>query len=104
SIMVSATIISTVYKSLNNTNTIADTTTSFYKNTLNMRDIYYLQSIEAIRDRPFIGVGSYGYYAASMLYADSLIHLIGSSHNMFLDIATENGIISLIFFIGIIVS
>lgn len=69
------------------------------KSLLNARDHFVEQAIDAILERPLTGIGSYNFYYASMRYANSDAIVTGTSHNLFLDIFVENGIIGGVIFI-----
>lgn len=65
-----------------------------FKTLINARDSYFGQSIQAIHARPIIGFGSYNFYYASLQFVDHIEFLTNNSHNFFLDIIVENGILS----------
>lgn len=74
------------------------------KTLLNARFEYWKQSYAAIMDKPVLGFGSFNFSFASVKFASSDAVATGSSHNIFLDIFVENGLIAGILFIAIIMS
>ncbi len=73
------------------------------KTFLNGRDEFIHQSIEAIKLKPFTGFGTFNYYYVSLLFAQNISYATGSSHNIFVDIFVENGIIGGFIFLTIII-
>ncbi len=64
-----------------------------YKSLVNGRLEFVRQALVAIANRPLTGFGSYNFYYAAMRFADSYAITTGTSHNLFLDIFVENGLI-----------
>ncbi|HRN70628.1 MAG TPA: O-antigen ligase family protein [Candidatus Woesebacteria bacterium] len=73
-----------------------------YKTFLNGRNEFMNQALEAIKARPLTGFGSFNYYYASLLYAQNIPYTTGTSHNLFLDIFVENGMLGGITFLILI--
>lgn len=73
------------------------------KSTLNMRLELIDQAIASISDHPITGIGSFNYYYASMQHASHIANLTGSSHNIFLDAAVENGIPAALFLLAALI-
>jgi O-antigen ligase len=73
-----------------------------YKTLSNGRAEFARQAFEAIKQRPVIGFGSYNFHYAAMRFADSYALSTGTSHNIFLDIIVENGLLGGLTFIALI--
>ncbi len=74
-----------------------------FKTLVNARDNYFTQAITAIWHRPLYGYGSYNFHFVSLQFTNHIEFLTSNSHNILFDIATENGLIALTFFVGILI-
>lgn len=64
-----------------------------YKTFLSKRDIYFSNSLQAIIDNP-LGYGPGNYLYASAIYTNDEKDRTETSHNIFLDIFVENGVLA----------
>lgn len=73
------------------------------KTLLSGRDKYFLQVVEAIAKKPLTGYGANNYYYIARQYSKNIFEMPNSSHNLFLDIVSENGIPAFVFYLGIMI-
>ncbi|MBI2593379.1 O-antigen ligase family protein, partial [Candidatus Daviesbacteria bacterium] len=59
---------------------------------------YFNQALQSARDNPVFGIGLNNFYKASRKYGASPYYWTYSSHNLFLDILVEAGVLSLLAF------
>lgn len=71
---------------------------TYKKSDLLYRLVILQQAGDSIIEYPLTGIGSFNYYYSSLRFAKKLSDITGSSHNIFIDIAVENGIPAFIFF------
>ncbi len=74
-----------------------------HKTLVNTRESYYEQAWSAFKNRPILGFGSYNFNFVSLRYSENLDYLTSTSHNIFLDILVENGIIGFLSFICLVI-
>lgn len=67
------------------------------------RNSFFLSGVRAIRDYPIFGVGFGNFGAASFRYNDLHLFWSRTSHNIFLDMATELGIPAMLAFLGVVI-
>lgn len=72
------------------------------KSFLATRTSYFKQAFSSILNKPLFGVGQDNFVFASAKYAQNLAERVYTSHNIFLDIFSENGILAGVIFLGII--
>lgn len=75
---------------------------TYKKSSLDTRFELLVQAGKSIATHPFTGIGSFSFYYASLQYSKHLSTILGSSHNIFVDVAVENGIPAIIFFVAIL--
>ena len=75
-----------------------------YKDVFGNRLNYSTQGILSVANRPLLGVGPFNFeYSSNKFTKNPLYGTTSSSHNIFLDIATEHGLIALIVFTAFII-
>ncbi len=62
----------------------------------NGRMEFIKQAMQAIQERPITGYGPNNFYYASLFFTKNVDYVVGTSHNMYLDAAAEQGIIAAI--------
>lgn len=67
------------------------------------RNSFFLSGVRAVRDYPIFGVGFGNFGAASFRYNDLHLFWSRTSHNIFLDMATELGIPAMLAFLGVVI-
>lgn len=67
------------------------------------RNSFFLSGVRAIRDYPIFGVGFGNFGAASFRYNDLHLFWSRTSHNIFLDMATELGLPAMLAFLGVVI-
>lgn len=75
-----------------------ETNLVYKKSTFTTRLEILQQAGRSIAGHPITGIGSFDYYYASLRYAKNLATIMGSSHNILIDTAVENGIPAAVFF------
>ncbi|QQS44433.1 O-antigen ligase family protein [Candidatus Roizmanbacteria bacterium] len=81
---------------------IRDETAFHYKDFDNGRIGFITTALQAIRERPLTGYGGGNFYYASLYYSKNIDYVVSTSHNLFIDIAAEHGIVSFLTFALII--
>ncbi len=67
------------------------------------RNSFFLSGVRAIRDYPIFGVGFGNFGVASFRYNDLHLFWSRTSHNIFLDMATELGLPAMLAFLGVVI-
>lgn len=69
------------------------------KSLVNMRDQYFSAALKGFISSPILGVGPGQYYLLSKKYSNGNYQVSGTSHNMFLDLLSERGLLGLLAFL-----
>lgn len=73
-----------------------------YKDFNNGRIEFIITALQAIKERLITGYGGGNFYYASLYYSKNMDYVVSTSHNLLIDIAAENGVVSLLVFLLIL--